>query len=86
VAEPSSLQTPLSPELASLHRAIHALVHGAMAEGRVPTAVEVGWRQYGVLYRRLTSEPDGEPPRSVLDLPLVLVGTADHLAVRCTRP
>jgi hypothetical protein len=85
MAEPSSLQTTLSPELASLHRAIHALVHGAMADGWVPTAVEVGWREYGVLYRQPSLEPDGQRPRSVLDLPLVLVGTADHLALRCTR-
>jgi hypothetical protein len=86
VSEPSSLQAPLSPELGSLHRAIHALVHGAMAEGRVPTAVEVGWRQYGLLYRRPSGEPDAQRPRSVLDLPLVPVALVDHLALRCTRP
>jgi hypothetical protein len=86
VSEPSSLRTSLPPELASLHRAIHALVHGAMAEGRVPTAVEVGWRQYGLLYRQPSREPDAQRPRSVLDLPLVPVGVSDHLAVRCTRP
>ena len=84
--EPSSLRTPLPAELGSLYRAIHALVHGAMAEGRVPTAIEVGWRQYGVLYRQSSGEPDAQRPRSVLDLPLVPVGAADHLLLRCTRP
>jgi hypothetical protein len=73
------------PELGSLHRAIHALVHGAMTEGRVPTGVEVGWRQYGLLYRQLSIGPDGQRPRSVLDLPLVPVPAADHLALRCTH-
>jgi hypothetical protein len=86
VSEPSSLETSLSPELGSLYRAIHALVHGAMAEGRVPTGVEVGWRQYGVLYRQPSREPDAQRPRSVLDLPLLPVAVADHLALRCTRP
>jgi hypothetical protein len=86
VSEPSSLQAPLSPELGSLYRVIHGLVHAAMAEGRVPTAVEVGWRQYGVLYRQPSREPDAERPRSVLDLPLVPVGVTDHLSLRCTRP
>lgn len=86
MSEPSSLKTSLSPELGSLNRAVHALIHGAMAEGRVPTAVEVGWRQYGVLYRQPSRAPDAERPRSVLDLPLVPVALADHLALRCTRP
>jgi hypothetical protein len=82
VAEPSAVQITPPPELAALHTAIHALVHAAMAEGRVPTGVEVGWRQYGLLYR---GGPDGERPRSVLDLPLLPVGEPEHLAVRCTR-
>jgi hypothetical protein len=86
VSESGSLQTSLSPELGSLHRAVHALVHGAMAEGRVPTAVEVGWRQYGLLYRGPSGAPDADRPRSLLDLPLVPVALVDHLALRCTRP
>jgi hypothetical protein len=76
---------PLPPELASLHRAVHALVHAAMAEGRVPTAVEVGWRQYGVLYRHPGAGPDAPRPRGVLDLPIVPIAAADHLALRSTR-
>jgi hypothetical protein len=85
MSEPSSLHMSLPPDLGSLNRAIHALVHGAMAEGGVPTAVEVGWRQYGLLYRQPSREPDAQRPRSVLDLPLVPVALTDHLAVRCTR-
>ena len=76
----------LSPELAGLHRAIHALVHAAMAEGRVPTAIEVGWRQYGVLYRRSGDVADPVRPVSVVDLPLQLVAAPDHLAIRWTYP
>ena len=76
----------LSPELAGLHRAIHALVHAAMAEGRVPTGIEVGWRQYGVLYRRAGDAQDRQRPTSVLDLPLQLIATPDHLAIRWTYP
>lgn len=85
MGEPSAVQINPPPELAALHKAIHALVHAAMAEGRVPTGVEVGWRQYGLLYRQAPLGPDADRPRSVLDLPLLPLPTVDHLSVRGTR-
>ena len=56
-----------------------------MADGGVPIAVEVGWSQYGLLYRQPDSGPDAARPRSVLELPVCPVAAPDHLALRCTR-
>ena len=69
-----------------LLRRIHARVHAAMAEGLLPVAVEVGWAQYGELYRWQAAGADGARPRSVLDLPLVPVGVPGYLGVRFSLP
>ncbi len=68
----------------ALLRAIHARVHRAMADGQIPTAIELGWLQYGTLYRRIASKPDDGRPRTVLDLPIVPMPRPDHLLVRST--
>jgi hypothetical protein len=73
------------PASEGLLRTIHATVHAAMARGALPTAVELGWIQYGQLYRWAAPEPDGPRPTRVLDLPLVPIGAPDHLAVRVTE-
>ena len=49
-----------------LMAAIHQQVHDLMSQGLVPTAVRVGWTQYGEFHRLLSDEMDAPRPRAVL--------------------
>ncbi len=74
----------VNDDVERLLRDIHARVHQAMANGQIPTAIELGWQQYGTLYWREAHQPDDGRPHEVLDLPIVPVAVPNHLVVRAT--
>lgn len=69
------------PRLGELFRSVHAQLHQALSNGTKPIAVELGWHQYGLLYRHAQQEPDAARPRQLLDLYIRPVPVPDRIHV-----
>ena len=69
------------PRVGELFRTVHAQLHAALASGTKPVAVELGWRQYGLLYRHEQRQPDAARPRQLLDLYVRPVPVPDRIHV-----
>ena len=77
---PRHVECP-DPRVGELFRTVHAQLHEALASGTKPIAVELGWRQYGLLYRHEGKQPDAARPRLLLDLYVRPVAVPDRIHV-----
>ena len=68
-------------QVGELFRTVHAQLHEALSSGTKPIAVELGWRQYGLLYRHERRQPDAARPRLLLDLYVRPVAVPDRIYV-----
>lgn len=60
---------------------VHQRVHDLLVRGLVPSVLQVGWRQYGVLLRHVASEPDGPRLSAFMDMQVELIDAEDHLEI-----
>jgi len=60
-------------------------MRGLIGRGEIPFVVELGWQAFGVVYRAHQRRVDDARPRSVLQVPIRLVGEADCARVLSYR-
>lgn len=60
---------------------VHRRVHELLARGLVPSVLQVGWRQYGVLLRHVSREPDGARLSAFLDMQVELIDAENHCEI-----